>query len=421
MVTEPVVRAALDRYPFLAGERQAMVRRLVTSGAGVEVVIGRAGTGKTTALAAARHAWEGGDYRIQGTALSARAAQGLEEGAGIRSMTLTGLLLGLDSGGDALTDRDVVVVDEAGMVGTRMLGRLLEKASVAGAKVVLVGDPRQLPEIEAGGAFAELADRLGAIELTENRRQEEGWERRALDQLRNGTPVRGVAAFDRAGRVHTAASLAESRQELVAGWLVARQLGEEVTMLAVNRRDVADLNRAARAVLRLQGLLGPDVVTMAGTGLAIGDEVVCLRNDRTLGVLNGTRGRVSGEEDGAVVLDTDAGPRRLSAAYGLAGHLTYGYAVTVHKAQGVTVDRAFVLATDSLTREAGYVALSRARKGTELFVPAGAFEGGTDRSSEVARDGSAVDGVARRLAVSRAKRTATAERGLVPPSPRPGA
>jgi ATP-dependent exoDNAse (exonuclease V) alpha subunit len=177
---------------------------------------------------------------VQGTALSARAAQGLEEGAGIPSTTLARLLAGLESGADALTGRDVVVVDEAGMVGTRTLGHLLEKASAAGAKVVLVGDHRQLPEIEAGGGFAGLAGRLGAIELTENRRQEEGWERRALDQLRHGVPVLGVAAFDRAGRVHTATSLAGSRQELVAGWLAARQAGEEVTMLAVNRRDVAE-------------------------------------------------------------------------------------------------------------------------------------------------------------------------------------
>lgn len=420
---EAAVRSALDRYPFLAGEQQAMVRRLATSGAGVEVVVGRAGTGKTTALAAARHAWAHDGYRVQGTALSARAAQGLEEGAGLPSTTLARLLHDLERGAVELADRHVVVVDEAGMVGTRMLGRLLERASAAGAKVVLVGDPRQLPEIEAGGAFAGLVDRLGAVELTENRRQREPWERAALDQLRHGLPVRGLAAFDREGRVHLAGSLADSRRQLVAAWLAARQAGEDVAILTVNRRDVAALNREARAALRTAGLLGPDVVTLGGTGLAIGDEVVCLRNDRLLGVLNGTRGRVAAVEDGTVVLDavSDAGAgrrRRLPDAYVLAGYLDHGYAVTVHKAQGVTVDRAFVVATDALTREAGYVALSRARKGTELFVPAGAFEDGVGLGLPAGWARPPPDlapvplgGLGRRLTVSRAKQTATAELG----------
>ncbi|HEX3946148.1 MAG TPA: MobF family relaxase, partial [Acidimicrobiales bacterium] len=374
------VRSALGRYPFLADEQQAMVRRLVTSGAGVDAVVGRAGTGKTTALAAARHAWEQDGYRVQGTALSARAAQGLEEGAGIPSTTLARLLQGLDAGTTELTARDVVVVDEAGMVGTRMLGRLLDRASATGSKVVLVGDPRQLPEIEAGGAFAGLVERLGAIELAENRRQREGWERAALDEVRHGQPLRGLAAFDRADRVHTADSLAGSRRELVARWLASRAASEEVAMLAVNRRDVAALNREARAALRDGGLLGSDVVTLAGIGLAIGDEVVCLRNDRLLDVVNGTRGRVSAVEDGTVMLDTDGGPRRLPFAYGLAGHLDHGYAVTVHKAQGMTVDRAFVLATDSLTREAGYVALSRARR-----VPSCSFPPAPSRTASADR------------------------------------
>lgn len=417
---EDGVRTALEQYPFLAEEQRAMVRHLVTSGAGVDVVVGRAGTGKTTALAAARHAWEHAGFRVRGTALSARAAQGLEEGADIPSSTLARLLHGLDTATVVLTGRDVVVVDEAGMVGTRMLGRLLEQASIAQAKVVLVGDPRQLPEIEAGGAFSGLAERLGASELTENRRQREAWERTALDELRHGAPVRGLAAFDRSGRVHAAGSLAGSRRELVAGWLAAHRSGEEAAILAVNRRDVAALNREVRAALREEGLLGPDAVSLAGVGLAIGDEVVCLRNDRTLGVLNGTRGRLVAVGDGAVVLDSDAGVRRLPFDYGLAGHLDHAYATTVHKAQGVTVDRAFVLATDALTREAGYVALSRARNGTELFVPASAFEDGVGPVVPGGRGGSAearalpIDGLGRRLDVSRAKRTATAELNAEP-------
>ena len=165
--------------------------RLTSSGAGVEVVVGKAGAGKTLALAAARMSWESSGYRVLGTALSARAARGLRDGAGIDSQTLASLLAGIESGRTKLGASDVVVLDEAGMVGTRALARLVESADDAGAKVVLVGDPRQLPEIEAGGALAGLIERVGAVELTENRRQQSSWERVALDALRMGRAKRG--------------------------------------------------------------------------------------------------------------------------------------------------------------------------------------------------------------------------------------
>ncbi|MGH9002964.1 MAG: MobF family relaxase, partial [Acidimicrobiia bacterium] len=181
------VDAALSARPALSIEQVAMVRRLTGSGAGVEVVEGAAGSGKTFGLAAAREAWEASGQRVVGAALAARAAAELEAGSGIRSHTLDRLLADLDrpdSGG--LPARAVVVVDEAAMVGTRKLARLLAHAEIAGVKVVLVGDRHQLPEIDAGGAFAGLAKRLGFTALSENRRQDEAWERAALAHLRAG-------------------------------------------------------------------------------------------------------------------------------------------------------------------------------------------------------------------------------------------
>jgi conjugative relaxase-like TrwC/TraI family protein len=399
--------AALARFPILADEQQRMVRVLVTSGDGVELVVGKAGTGKTLALSAARHAWESDGYRVRGAALSAKAAQGLEGGAGITATTLTRLLGDLDSGRLDLGDRDVLVIDEAGMVGTRNLAVLIDAASQSGSKLVLVGDPRQLPEIEAGGAFAGLMSRIGAIELTENRRQHELWERGALDQLRHGNPALGLAAFDTAQRVVTAASMAEARTQLVERWMESTALGEESIMMAVNRRDVAALNDRARVALRDAGKLGPDIVITDEINLAVGDRIVCLRNDAKIAVLNGTYGVVRSAERGGVTVITSDGLRQLPESYLCAGHLAHGYAVTVHKAQGATVDRAFVLATDSLTREAGYVAMSRARKGTELFVPVSSFEDGIVASPW--QESTPLDAVARRLTISRAKAMATDE------------
>jgi conjugative relaxase-like TrwC/TraI family protein len=177
VVPDEIVEAVLAERPGIAEEQAEMVRRLTTSGDGLQVVLGKAGAGKTYALDAARAAWQRAGFSVQGTALSARAAAELESGAGISSCTLARFMQpsNLD-----FSQRDVIVLDEAGLVGTRALQSLVFFAKARRASVVLVGDHRQLPAIEAGGALRALADALGPIQLTENRRQTEGWERRAL-------------------------------------------------------------------------------------------------------------------------------------------------------------------------------------------------------------------------------------------------
>ena len=401
------VESALSHFPLLDDDQRAMVTRLTTSGAGVDVVVGRAGSGKTTALAASDMAWRRAGFSVTGAALSTRAALGLEEEAGIPSTTLSRLLKNLDRGtsvlgsNSVLGPNSVVVLDEAGMVGTRQLGILLDRASEVGAKVVLVGDPRQLPEIEAGGAVAGLIERLGAVELTGNHRQGAAWERMALDELRHGNPIWGLAAFELADRVHSAPSMAEARDQLVDAWLNARRTGDDSVMLAVNRDDVSALNRLARTALRRSGELGADQVDIDGLRLVEGDRVICLRNDRVLNVVNGTQGTVRSITDEEVTLTTNQGLRHIPFGYVNDGHLDHGYATTIHKSQGLTVDRAFVLATDSLTREAGYVAMSRARKGTDLYVPISAFEDGI--TSDLRKETNPMHGVEKRFLVSRAK------------------
>ncbi len=408
---------AFADFPVLAGEQRDMVARLATSGAGVDVVVGKAGAGKTTALAAAVGAWTRAGHDVCGVALSARAAMGLGDGAGIPATTIARFVRDLDAGGARLNDRSVVVVDEAGMVGTRSLAGLVGRCDAAGAKLVLVGDHRQLPEIEAGGAFAALVHRIGAAHLTENRRQEQAWERLALDELRHGDPDHGLGAFIENDRAHAAPTVREAMAAMVAAWATATATGERVAMLAVNRRDVDALNAMARAELRSRGELGADVAVVDGLELAIGDRVLCLRNDRARDIANGTLGLVDGvDERTGVTMTTARGVRQLPWSYVEDGHLAHGYATTIHKSQGATVDRAFVLATASLTREAGYVAMSRARRGTELFVPSGAFEDGIDGQTNVEPAHEAFNGVARRLRTSRAKQLAHAD---VSPRPRP--
>jgi conjugative relaxase-like TrwC/TraI family protein len=287
--TPDAIDHAITSRSTLTGEQEAMVRAVCSSGDGVEVVEGAAGAGKTFALAAAHDAWRTSGFKVIGCSLAARAAKQLETDAGMPSATLHRVLADLDTGRLRLDNRSVVVVDEAAMVGTRQLHRLVEHTTGVGAKVVLVGDPFQLPEIDAGGAFRGLQARLGATQLVDNRRQTDDWEREALAELRTGDPDTAVDAYLAHDRVHSV----DAHQELVTDWLKAWAAGEDVLMVAPRMADVDRLNRAARATLQRWGDLPADQVHLGGRGYAIGDHVLALRNDHTTGLLNGTRGEIT--------------------------------------------------------------------------------------------------------------------------------
>jgi ATP-dependent exoDNAse (exonuclease V) alpha subunit len=273
----------------------------------------------------------------------------------------------------------VLVVDEAGMVGTRTLARLLAATQGAGTKLVLVGDHHQLPEIDAGGAFAGLVTRLEAIELTDNRRQVAAWEIAALDQLRHGDLTAAVDAYHVNGRLVAAPGADALREQLVGDWWHAVcEHDLDAVMVAARRADIADLNSRARTRLAADGQLTGRPIEAAGHEFRVGDRVLCLRNHRHLGVLNGTRGTVTHtdrrhrqltvrrEDTGAQVV--------LPGDYLDAGHLTHGYALTAHKAQGLTCDATFVLGSDDIYREWGYVALSRGRTDNRLYLTASDHE-----------------------------------------------
>lgn len=363
---------AFAEGPNLTAEQKAMVESLVTSGAGVEVVVGRGGAGKTFALDAARAAWQASGVPVIGAALAARAAAELQAGSGIPSTTLDRLLAELERPGpiSALPRGSVVVVDEAAMVGTRKLSRLAAAVERAKGKLVLVGDHKQLPEIEAGGAFAALAGKVPTSELAGNRRQIETWEREALSELRSGSVPDAVAAYNQQGRITLAPTAEAAREAMVDDWWAAYRTGDNVAMYALRRADVDDLNQRGRSRLEDAGLLGSERLEAAGRQFAVGDEVMCLRNDRQLAVKNGNRSAVAAIDPAERVVVLADGTR-LPSEYLDSGHLGYSYATTVHKSQGSTVDKAFLLGSDALYREAGYVGLSRARQANRLYVVTG--------------------------------------------------
>jgi conjugative relaxase-like TrwC/TraI family protein len=299
MVSHEAVCEALAAHRTAGADQQAMVRDVCQGGQGVAVVVGRAGTGKTFALGIARHAWQLNGYRLLASAPTGIATVSLQ-GEGFEDVATCDRLLGdLDRGREELDPRTVVVVDEAGMVGSRKLGRLLEHAQQAQAKVVLVGDDRQLAPIDAGGGFRALRLRLGASELTENRRQQQVWEREALDLVRSGLVEEAVTAYRAHDRVVAADSKPAATLALLTDWWAAVQEAErdpaqEVVVLAARRVEVDRLNTACQELLAARGRLGPERLQVEDRQLAVGDRVVCGHNAiAELGVANGSRGTIT--------------------------------------------------------------------------------------------------------------------------------
>jgi conjugative relaxase-like TrwC/TraI family protein len=406
-----LVDPVLARHGHLDGEQLAGARRLVGLGNGLDLVIGQAGTGKSTMLGAAREVWEAAGYRVIGTAVASRTAADLEAGTGIESVTLARLFVDLERGETNLTSHDVVVVDEASLVGSRTLDRLQRQVDQARAKLVLVGDNRQLSSIDAGGALRALSRTLGpqVIELTTNRRQSEvhqEWERQALVDLRRGEVAQAIAAYDAHDRIVVADKASAAQGALIKRWWSVHN--EATTaILAVTRGDVAALNSRARERRREAGELGAEIRLASGKTFAVGDRVMFEKNaraalaeggqggrPRTVAIRNGTfatvvavpdqsqnsvstrEGDVSpGQSDVAVArrasaleVELASGQRITLTERYLEESTTLGYALTVFRSQGVTVDHSFLLADDTLFQEAGYTALSRGRLFNHVFA-----------------------------------------------------
>ncbi|MDP9383715.1 MAG: AAA family ATPase [Actinomycetota bacterium] len=370
MAGEDAVDAALAARPTLAEEQRRLVLALTRGRGGVQVIRAAAGTGKTFALDAAREAWQRAGVPVVGCALSARAACELRDQAGVDATTIARLRYRLDTGTE-LSPGSVLLVDEAGMVGTRDLAALARTTARADAKLVLVGDDCQLPEIDAGGAFRALAQRLGAIELSEVHRQREPWDREALAALRGGEVDRFARDYHEHGRIVAAPNADAARDTLARDWWEAHERGEHALMIAHRRTDVVELNARARERMREAGRLRGDELHTADRSFAVGDRVITTRNDRRLDVVNGQTGALAAIRDGRLRVELDTGRSvELPERYARDGHLDHAYATTAHHAQGATVARTFVLGSDELYREWGYTALSRHRDQARFYVTA---------------------------------------------------
>ncbi|MEA1843847.1 Ti-type conjugative transfer relaxase TraA [Agrobacterium tumefaciens] len=388
--------AASDPSAGLSDEQRHAIKQ-ITGPERIAAVVGFAGAGKSTMLAAAREAWEAQGYQVHGAALSGKAAEGLEESAAIQSRTLASWSYSWDHGRDLIGRSDVFVIDEAGMVGSRQLARFIGEAEERGAKIVLVGDHEQLQAIGAGAPFRAIAEQIGHVELSGIRRQRHDWQRKASVAFATHKTAEGLAAYRDHGAIHFADSREKAMAQIVRDYLADSEKPTDGTRVAMahRRADVRALNAAIRSELQNRQKLergpglsdgtdrgdrgdvgvgkdGGERVFQTNNGkraFAAGDRIIFLENNRDLGVKNGMLGTVEHVEPGKIIARLDGrGGDSVSIPTDSYQAIDHGYATTIHKNQGATVDRAFVLASSTMDRHLTYVAMTRHRDSVQLYA-----------------------------------------------------
>ncbi|MDZ7676919.1 MAG: MobF family relaxase, partial [Acidimicrobiales bacterium] len=364
---------------LIHGQRQ-LVHAAATSGRQLELVLGVAGAGKTTALDALRASFETTGHRVLGTATSGQAAKTLGEAAHLHARTCASLLWRLQHGHEHLDPSTVLIIDEAGMVDDPAMLALLTAAEIHHAKVIVVGDHHQLGAVGPGGGLEALTARHpDAVHvLGDNIRQHDPAERAALEELRSGDPARAVAWYADHDRIDHHPDRIDALINTALAWEHDTDAGHDTIMLAWRRSDVAALNRMARTNRRALGQLGHDsIATASGRAYAQGDQVVALAPDPQGRFVTSQRGTVTAIDPGTGTLtihfDQETEPVTLAGDAIDDAHLDHAYATTVHRAQGATVDRTH-LYLDGGGRELAYVACSRARHATTIHTVADSLD-----------------------------------------------
>ena len=366
MARADTVAAAMATRRTLTADQKAMIQEICLSPAGVLVIEGDAGVGKTYALEVCREAFDASGVEVVGCALAGRAAELLEEGSDIASTTVAATLHQLQV--ERLPHGGVLVVDEAGMLGDRQLAELVSLAARDEAKLVVVGDPFQLQPIEAGAPMRTLSDHIGRVALHENIRQHYDWERATLQLLRDGEAREAYREYERYDRIHDAHSVGERRVQVIEDHARLEAGGLDTVILARRRDEVAALNELAHARSVAEGKVHGPALSVGDKEYQVGDRVICLANERSGAVSNGTRGVVTAVDVERQTLTLERPDKRqLTLDTTHYDAIDRGYALTVHKAQGMTADIALVVGSEGATREWAYTAMSRATLATHYY------------------------------------------------------
>ncbi|PUA17325.1 MobF family relaxase [Glaciimonas sp. PCH181] len=380
---------AIAAHKTLTEEQISALRYITVDPGGVKIVQGMAGTGKGFMLRAAREAWQAAGLDVRGAALAGKAADGLEQSAGIHSQTVHSLIEELEKGTVKLSPQSVLVIDEAGMIGSKQLSKLLNQIHDVGAKAVLVGDSRQLQPIDAGGAFRLLAERLGYASLRNVIRQRHDVDKEIVRQFAEGSVAQALVLIKARGGIAVCANVSSAMLKMEEEWAAQFDSSrpQEALMLAGTRAEAFHLNQLARERARRDKRFGRSVQVETVINdiryereFAENDRIIFCRNNRSIGVKNGDLGTVLGidqRKDGHYVFQVqlDSG-RAIQFVFGdpkKLGRLgcqeiEYGYAMSMHKGQGVTADKVFILMSEGMgDREWNYVGVSRARDKTRIF------------------------------------------------------
>ncbi len=372
----------------LTSEQEDAIEYL-THSSGLSNIVGFAGAGKSTILEAAREAWEGQGYKVTGLSLSGKAVEGLQQSSGIDSRTIASFDWHVKQGRISLSKNDILVIDEAGMVGSVSLGETLKKAEEAGAKVVLVGDPDQLQPISAGAAYRSILERTAYSELTEIRRQKDVWAKEASKHFAKGEIKQAINLHSMNGSLHgyglKERAVVGAAIDFMADW----DAGKNTLAIAHTNKDVAWLNHEIRAIRDKRGELsgGLKFKSLSAAGdekidtFSVGDRIVFRKNDNRLGVKNGKLGIIEKASEDRLSVRTEDG-KLVSFDAKQYTSFSHGYAVSIHKSQGATVDTTHILGSLSLTKNLAYVAFTRHKEKVSFHYGSKSFRYGAKKLAE---------------------------------------
>jgi Ti-type conjugative transfer relaxase TraA len=372
-VTDRHRAGALDRFRSIRDDQRAAFEHATGEG-GLCLIDGQAGTGKSYTIAAIRSAYEDAGYQVIGLAPTNAVAQEMGRDGFQKAATIHSEVFALDNQMAHWDRWTVVVVDEAAMVDTKMMAAVVTNAYDAGAKLILVGDDRQLSSIDRGGMFGALKDKYGAAALTEITRQYKQDDRRAASMMAEGNFADAVAIYEKKGGIFWTRTQEEARGRLVERWTADSEHEPEKSrfVFAYTNADVDLLNRDVREVQRRRGVLGEDRVFETDHGsqpFAEGDRLQFTATDKKRGIANGAAGEVVAIKGSSVTVQLDGkGAKNLTFDAEEFKGFRHGYAGTVYKGQGRTLDSTYLYHSEHWRSAASYVALTRHREKTELFV-----------------------------------------------------
>jgi Ti-type conjugative transfer relaxase TraA len=346
----------------------------VTGAEGLAIIDGQAGTGKSYTLAAVRQAYEAAGFKVIGLAPTNAVTEDMKADGFRQAATIHSELTALNNGRRNWDAKTVVIVDEAAMIDTRLMAMVTTHAHEAGAKLILVGDDRQLSSIDRGGMFGALKDRHGAAALSEVKRQHKLDNRRASEMMAEGNFHDALNIYNDMRAIHWTRTQPEARALLVAEWAKATAARPEQSrfVFAYTNESVDQLNAALRGVRKQRGELGQDHMIPTAHGrlnFAIGDRIQFTGTDKKAGIANGYTGTIEAIDGTHLAIKLDRRQAK-TINFDAAGFdkFRHGYAGTIYKGQGKTLDETYLYHSEHWRSAASYVALTRHRHDTKLFV-----------------------------------------------------